>query len=136
MTTTRLLGALGFTMGLTLAASSAFAKSSYWYTVRSCQFYPGGGHRTPVETAACRQRAIVGETMKYCRDQQRRNGRILCGPPLFWLTYRHPDGRAAGVVVIQSADLLHACLKASLAGADRQLEFASGHQLSTRSVPS
>jgi hypothetical protein len=33
------------------------------------------------------------------------------------------------VVVIESADLLHARLKASLAGADRELEFASGHQL-------
>jgi hypothetical protein len=49
--------------------------------------------------------------------------------PLFWLTYRHFDGRAAGVVVIESRGLLHARLKASPAGADRQLEFASGHQL-------
>jgi hypothetical protein len=50
-------------------------------------------------------------------------------PKLFWSTYRHSDGRVAGVVVIESADLLHTRLKASLAGADRQLEFASGHQL-------
>jgi hypothetical protein len=28
--------------------------------------------------------------------------------PLFWLTYRHPDGRAAGVVVVDSPDLLQA----------------------------
>jgi hypothetical protein len=50
--------------------------------------------------------------------------------PLFWLTYRHFDGSAAGVVVIESrSGLLHARLKASLAGADRGLEFASGHQL-------
>jgi hypothetical protein len=48
-------------------------------------------------------------------------------PNLFWLTYRHPDGRAAGVVVIESVGLLHARLKASLAGADRELEFVSGH---------
>jgi hypothetical protein len=45
------------------------------------------------------------------------------------LTYRHPYGRAGGVVVIESADLLHARLKASLAGADRELGFASGHRL-------
>jgi hypothetical protein len=50
--------------------------------------------------------------------------------PLFWLTYRHPDGRAAGVVVIESrSGLLQAGLKASLAGAARGLEFASGHWL-------
>jgi hypothetical protein len=35
-------------------------------------------------------------------------------PKLFWLTYGHSDGSAAGVVVIQSADLLHARLKAAL----------------------
>jgi hypothetical protein len=50
-------------------------------------------------------------------------------PNLFWLAYRHSDGRSAGVVVIESGDLLHARLKASLAGVDRELEFASGHQL-------
>jgi hypothetical protein len=55
-------------------------------------------------------------------------------PKLFWITYRHSDGRAAGVVVIESNGLLHARLKASLAGADRELEFASGHQLD-RSAP-
>jgi len=26
--------------------------------------------------------------------------------PLFWLNYRHPNGRAAGVVVIEFGDLL------------------------------
>jgi hypothetical protein len=46
------------------------------------------------------------------------------------LTYRHLDGRAAGVVVVEStAFLLHAHLKAALAGAGRELEFPSGHQL-------
>jgi hypothetical protein len=56
--------------------------------------------------------------------------------PLFWLTYHHPDG--PGVVVIESNCLLHARLKASLARADRELEFASGRQLdpeSARQVP-
>jgi hypothetical protein len=52
---------------------------------------------------------------------------------LFWLTYRHPDDRAA-VVVIESHGLLHARLKASLAGGDRGLEFASGHQLDSVSA--
>ena len=66
--------------------------------------------------------------------------------PLFWLTYRYPqgrvarypNGRVASVVVIESDDLLHARLKAALAGADRELEFVSGHQLapeSARQVP-
>jgi hypothetical protein len=66
--------------------------------------------------------------------------------PLFWLTYRfpigrvvrYPDGRVAGVVVIESTDLLHARLEAALTGIDRELEFASGHQLdpeSARRVP-
>jgi hypothetical protein len=40
--------------------------------------------------------------------------------------HSHPDGRAAGVVVIESAGLLHARLKAALASADRDLEFVSG----------
>jgi hypothetical protein len=55
--------------------------------------------------------------------------------PLFWLTYRDPDGRAAGVAVIESAGLLHARLKAALAGADRDLEFVSGHKLDQDSTP-
>jgi hypothetical protein len=56
-------------------------------------------------------------------------------PNLFWLTYRRSDGRAAGVVVIESAGLLHARLKASLAGADRGLQFVSDTSL-TRQAPS
>ena len=38
---------------------------------------------------------------------------------LFWLTYRHSDGRAAGVVVVESHGLLQARLKVGLAGTDR-----------------
>jgi hypothetical protein len=52
-------------------------------------------------------------------------------PTLFWLTYRHPDG---GVVVIESRGPLHARLVASLAGADRGLEFVSGHKLDEEST--
>jgi hypothetical protein len=62
--------------------------------------------------------------------------------PFFWLTYRYPDGRVvrypygrvASVVVMESTGLLHARLKASLAGADRDLEFVSGHQLDPESA--
>jgi hypothetical protein len=50
-------------------------------------------------------------------------------PHLFWLTCR-----PAGVVVMESRGLLHARLMASLAGADRGLEFASGHQLDPESA--
>ena len=50
------------------------------------------------------------------------------------MTYRHSDGRAAGVVVIESAGLIHARLKAALAGADRGLEFVSGHKLDEESA--
>jgi hypothetical protein len=46
-------------------------------------------------------------------------------PHLFWLTYRHCDGRTAGVVVIKSHGILRARLIAPLSGADRELEFAS-----------
>jgi hypothetical protein len=38
------------------------------------------------------------------------------------------------VVVIESGDLLHARLKAALAGADRELEFSSGDQLDRESA--
>jgi hypothetical protein len=55
-------------------------------------------------------------------------------PNLFWLIYRHPDGGAAGVVVIESHGLLHARLKASLSGADRGLEFISAHKLDPQSA--
>jgi hypothetical protein len=43
-------------------------------------------------------------------------------------------GSAAGVVVIQSADLLHARLKVALAGANHNLEFVSGHKLDQESA--
>jgi hypothetical protein len=39
-----------------------------------------------------------------------------------------------GVVVIESRGLLHARLKAALAGADRGLEFEPGHQLDPESA--
>jgi hypothetical protein len=51
---------------------------------------------------------------------------------LFWLNYRHPDGRAAGEVVVDSPDLLQARFKAAVYGFDRGLE--SGHQLDLASA--
>jgi hypothetical protein len=43
-----------------------------------------------------------------------------------------PDGRVAGAVVIECHGLLHARLRAALAGADRDLEFVSGHSSTRR----
>jgi hypothetical protein len=80
MSMTRLLAAVGFTLSLMFFTSAASAKGLYRYTVRSCQFYPAGGQRTPAETAACRRhRAAAGEVLRFCRDQARR-GPLPCGP--------------------------------------------------------
>jgi hypothetical protein len=80
MSTTRFLAAVGFTLGLMLFASPASAKNLLWYTARSCQFYPGGGHRTPAETSMCRrERAAAREVLGFCRDQARR-GPLPCTP--------------------------------------------------------
>jgi hypothetical protein len=57
--------------------------------------------------------------------------------PLFWLTYRfpisravrYPDGRVAGVVVLDAPDLPQARSEAAVNCKDRGLEFASGYQL-------
>ncbi len=61
------------------------------------------------------------------------NGKGLKRVPLFWLTYRNPDGRAAGVV-IESPDLLQPRFKPAVYEMDRGLEIASGHQLDHRRV--
>jgi hypothetical protein len=80
MSMTRFLAALGFTLSLMLFASPASAKGLLWFTARSCQFYPGGGHRTSAETAACRRhRVVAGEVLRFCRDQARR-GPLPCAP--------------------------------------------------------
>jgi hypothetical protein len=60
-------------------------------------------------------------------------GHSGCHAPLL-VDLQHPDGRASGVVVIESRGLLHARLKASPAGAYRGLEFASRRQLSPLSA--
>jgi hypothetical protein len=54
--------------------------------------------------------------------------------PLFWLTYRHADGRAGGVVVIDAPDVLQARFKAEVYGMDRRLDFTSGHELDKEST--
>ena len=80
MVMTRFLGAASVALSLTLFASSGSAKGLYWYTLHSCQFYPGGGHRAPAEDAGCRrQKAMAGEVLRLCRDPQRR-GPLLCEP--------------------------------------------------------
>jgi hypothetical protein len=80
MIMTRFVGAAAFTPSLTLFASPGSAKGFYWYTLHSCQFCPGGGHRTPAQTAACRkQKAVVGEVLRFCGDRQRR-GPLACEP--------------------------------------------------------
>jgi hypothetical protein len=53
---------------------------------------------------------------------------------LFWLNYRHPNGRAAGVVVIESNALIHARLKAAVYGLDKGLDFAGAHELDQASA--
>jgi len=47
--------------------------------------------------------------------------------PLYWLCYRHNNG--IFVVIEPGASLIHARLRASLAGLD-QGEFTEGHELS------
>ncbi len=80
MVMTRFLAAVGFTLSFLLFASPASAKDLLWYTARSCQFYPGGGHRTTAETAECRRhRDGAGEVLRFCRDQARR-GPLPCVP--------------------------------------------------------
>jgi hypothetical protein len=75
---TRILGGAGLILSLTLLASPAPAKF-YWYTMHACQFYPGGGKRTPSEVAACRQQVRAGAVRRLCRDQMRR-GPLPCEP--------------------------------------------------------
>ena len=49
--------------------------------------------------------------------------------PLFWLNYRNPDGRAAGVVVVEAQALIATRMKAAVAGLDQGFDYADGHQL-------
>jgi hypothetical protein len=45
---------------------------------------------------------------------------------MFWLSYRHPNGSFAGVVMIESNALVNARMRVALSGADKGLAFVSG----------
>jgi hypothetical protein len=58
--------------------------------------------------------------------------------PLFWLNYRHPDGRFAGATVIEASTLISARMAAAVYGLDDGLDLVSGHELdaeTARQVP-
>jgi hypothetical protein len=54
--------------------------------------------------------------------------------PLFWLNYRHPRGRFAGAVVIESSTLVSARMAAAVYGLNHRLEFESGQELDQESA--
>jgi hypothetical protein len=54
--------------------------------------------------------------------------------PLFWLNYRHPRGRFAGAVVIESSSLISARMAAAVYGLNDRLEFESGQELDHESA--
>jgi hypothetical protein len=64
-----------------------------------------------------------------CRPTEQNGERYIAPVPLYCLNYRHPDGRFAGVVVVESYTHLHASMKAAVSGADRGLDFAGVHEL-------
>jgi hypothetical protein len=58
----------------------------------------------------------------------RQGRRYIDAVPLVWLDYRDPEGRSAGVVVLESSALIQARMKAAVLGLDPGLE-CEGHQL-------
>jgi hypothetical protein len=54
--------------------------------------------------------------------------------PLFWMKYRHPDGRFAGAVVAESTSLVIARMQATVFGVDDGLYFMSGCEFSAASA--
>ena len=62
-----------------------------------------------------------------------RADRYIDAVPLFWLNYRDPDGRPAGVVVLESSALIQARMKAAVLGLDPGLE-CDGYQLDEASA--
>lgn len=61
-------------------------------------------------------------------------GRQIRNVPLFWMKYRHPDGRFAGAVVIKSSALISARMAATVFGLDDGLEFVSGCEIEAASA--
>jgi hypothetical protein len=52
----------------------------------------------------------------------------------FWLCYRD-TGQHFNVVIIEASSLIHARLKATLAGRDKGMTFTEGHELSVELSP-
>jgi hypothetical protein len=73
-----------------------------------------------------------------CRVSISRSDRYIEAVSLFWLNYRHPDGRFAVVAVVEAMALIQARMKAAVTGLDQGLDFAVGHELdeqSARQIP-
>jgi hypothetical protein len=64
----------------------------------------------------------------------RRAGRQIRKASLFWMKYRHPDGRFAGAVVITSSALISARMAATVFGLDDGLEFVCGCEIEAASA--
>jgi hypothetical protein len=62
-------------------------------------------------------------------EMGRRAGPQIRNVPLFWMKYRHPDGRFAGAVVIKASALISARMAATVFGLDDGLEFVSGCEI-------
>ena len=54
--------------------------------------------------------------------------------PLFWLNYRHPNGRFADAAVFEASALISARMAAAVYGLSDRLLFASGHELDAESA--
>ncbi len=72
--------------------------------------------------------------MTACRPPDLHTERYIQAVPLFWLKYRHPRGRFAGAVVIESSSLVSARMAAAVYGLNDRLEFESGQELDQESA--
>jgi hypothetical protein len=71
----------------------------------------------------------VAATCDPSTEMGRRAGRKIRNVPLFWMKYRHPDGRFAGGVVSKASALISARMAATVLGLDDGLEFVSGCEI-------
>ena len=74
--------------------------------------------------------AICGPSTEMGRRARRQTRNV----PLFWMKYRHPDGRFAGAVMIKSSALISARMAATVFGLDDGLEFVSGCEIEATSA--